>query len=91
MLRLLLPLPFILTGCVSTGSEPPRRGTLTGFLAEVAQPGAIQQAENTMDDKKCREFGFQPSTDVYGQCRLQLEQIRATKEASRTPVRVRID
>lgn len=89
MLRLLLLLSLILTGCVSTGGEPPRRGTITGFLTEVAQPGAIQQAESAIDDKKCREFGFQPGTDVYGQCRLKLEQIRATREAG--PVLVRVD
>jgi hypothetical protein len=34
------------------------------------------------DDAKCRDYGFTPGTEGYGNCRLQLDQIRATKAAA---------
>ena len=64
-------------------------GTLTGFVKEVANPGstykarqAAEKARQAANDAKCRELGFKPDTDAYGNCRLQLEQIRATKQAA---------
>jgi hypothetical protein len=41
-----------------------------------------QAATHSQDDAKCRELGFQPKTEAYGNCRLQLEQIRATQNAA---------
>jgi hypothetical protein len=35
-----------------------------------------------VDDAKCRELGFSRGTDAYGNCRLQLEQIRAANRAA---------
>ncbi len=40
------------------------------------------EARKAADDAKCREFGFEPRTEAYGFCRLQLEQIRAIEWAS---------
>lgn len=34
------------------------------------------------DSAKCVELGFKPGTEGHGNCRLQLEQIRATKQAT---------
>ncbi len=31
------------------------------------------------DDEQCRQFGAQPGTDAYVQCRTGLEQARATR------------
>lgn len=39
-------------------------------------------AADAKADVKCRELGFKPGTDGYGNCRLQLAQIRATNRAA---------
>lgn len=91
MARLILPLFLLLCGCVTARDETPRRGTLTGFFTEAAQPGSIKRAQNLADDNKCREYGFTPGTETYGNCRIQLDQTRATREANGRPVRVRLD
>jgi hypothetical protein len=44
---------------------------------ELARQAGVGAA-NAEDDAKCRELGFTPQTEAYGNCRLQLEQIRAT-------------
>jgi uncharacterized protein YceK len=44
-----------------------------------AQEKAAEDATKAADDVKCREFGFKPGTDGYGNCRLQLEQMRVAK------------
>ena len=43
------------------------------------------------DDAKCRELGFKPGTEAYGNCRLQAEQIRATNAAADRSVTCRQD
>ncbi len=57
-------------------------GTLTGFVSDIVNPGAREAALERADNAKCREFGFEPRTEAYGNCRLQLEQIRAIERAS---------
>ena len=42
---------------------------------------AADDSKKAADDAKCREFGFKPGTDGYGNCRLQLEQMRVAKSA----------
>ncbi len=54
-------------------------GTVRAFMCD---PGARQAYRERADDAKCREFGFEPGTEAYGNCRLQLEQIRATERAA---------
>jgi hypothetical protein len=34
------------------------------------------------DDAKCQGYGFKPGTEPYGNCRLQVEQIRATQQVA---------
>lgn len=96
-------LALALAGCTAADGTPvtwegplPGDGTLTGFLREVANPGSIykarqaaEMARQAADDAKCRELGFKPETDAYGNCRLQLEQIRATKQAAAARTRPR--
>ncbi len=44
---------------------------------------AEREARNAAaDHAKCAELGFKPGTEEYGNCRLQLEQIRATHAAA---------
>ena len=79
-------LALALAGCAANWETD---GTLTGFVEEVANPGstykarqAAEKARQAAGDRKCRELGFKPDTDAYGNCRLQLEQIRATRQAA---------
>jgi hypothetical protein len=72
-----------LSGCsASDGSPMSFDGSLTGAMNELAEPGSTLKNRQKADDAKCREFGFTPGTDGYGNCRLQLEQIRATNNAA---------
>ncbi len=68
-------LGLALAGCADDGEWFPRGGGLYGRSVEAR------------DDAKCREFGFEPRTEAYGNCRLQLEQIRAIERASVQPRR----
>jgi hypothetical protein len=89
---LLALVALVLVGCglhAADGTPIATDGTLTGAISELADPGstykARQAAEDTRqaaDDAKCREYGFKPGTEGYGNCRLQLDQIRATKQAA---------
>ncbi len=74
---------LLLAGCMTDGRQPIGNGTLTGLVSEVAKPGSIQEARNRADDTKCREYGFKPGTEPYGNCRVQMEQIRATRALER--------
>lgn len=74
-----------LCGCSSTaqdGTPIATDGTLTGHLRELSAPGSTYKLRQRVDDEKCREFGFKPGTEGYGNCRLQIEQIRATQQAA---------
>jgi len=55
---------------------------MTGALKEIADPGSTYRARDAADDAKCQQYGFKPATEAYGNCRLQLDQIRATKQAA---------
>ncbi len=68
-------LAFSLAGCAAGD------GTLTGFVSDIVNPGAREAALERADDTKCRKFGFELGTEAYGNCRLQLEQIRAIERA----------
>jgi len=57
-------------GCASDAQWLPPGGGLYGRSAEV------------IDDEKCRKLGFEPKTEAYGNCRLQLEQTRAIERAA---------
>jgi hypothetical protein len=81
-------LGLALAGCNATtndGTPIVRDGTLTGFIREAASPGATYKMRAAADDAKCIQLGFRPGTDTYGNCRLQLEQVRATRESAPVP------
>ena len=56
-------------------------GTMRVFFRELASPGSLQKSREATDDAKCRDLGFKPQTEAYGNCRLKLEEIRAIKES----------
>lgn len=80
-----------LAGC---GGTPNHRliapgGSPAGNLEDLFRPGEREaayrdreKARQAADEAKCRELGFKAGTEAYGNCRLQLEQIRATKAAA---------
>ena len=74
-------LGLALAGCAAGDSTcvTAPDGTVRAFMCD---PGARQAYRERADDAKCREFGFEPRTEAYGNCRLQLEQIRAIERAS---------
>jgi hypothetical protein len=73
---------FIVFAAVGLCACTPGDGTLTGAVREWTDPGAAREAREAADDSKCRRYGFKPRTEGYGNCRLQIDQIRATKNAS---------
>lgn len=60
-------------------------GLLTPLLAGCANQSS-RDAENAKiaaeDDENCRELGFEPGTEAYGNCRLKLKEIRAQERAN---------
>jgi hypothetical protein len=54
---------------------------MRGFFRELASPGSLQKSREAADGAKCRDLGFKPQTEPYGNCRLKLEEIRAIKES----------
>jgi hypothetical protein len=75
----IMSLAVAVTGC--SGGPPARDGTIGAIIQDTQRPGDRQAAWRTIDDAKCRDFGFKPGTDAYGNCRLQLEQMRVPKSA----------
>ncbi len=75
-----------LGGCSAADGTPIMTdGTLTGMVREMNEPGSTFKSREAADDAKCQQYGFKPGTEAYGNCRLQLDQIRAIKSASATP------
>jgi hypothetical protein len=64
-------------------------GSMMGMVREINDPGSTYRSRQAADDRKCREYGFKPGTEAYGNCRLQLDQIRATEEAAYITARPR--
>jgi hypothetical protein len=71
-------------GCTPAQDGAPRiyDGSLIGTVSELADPGATYRARRAADEAKCRDLGFKPGTEAFSNCRLQLEQIRAIKQAT---------
>lgn len=71
-------LSFFLAGCA--GSEPfiAHENSPAGRIEDLFRPGQRKAAREAAHDAKCREYGFKPGTEGYGNCRLKLEHIRAT-------------
>jgi hypothetical protein len=73
-----------LGGCAAAGGP----GTLSGMVTEAVTPGARDAYEAAQDDKKCRSFGYAPEvSSYYGQCRMQLQQMRASSAPAVVVVR----
>jgi len=53
------------------------------LLGGCASSAAIEAAREAEDDRQCVELGFEPGTDAYGNCRLQLLEIRALEDQAR--------
>jgi hypothetical protein len=69
---------IVLLGLTLTACGPAVNDALDKFWG--GPEARARQAE--ADDAKCKNLGFKPGTDGYGNCRLQLEQIRATQNAA---------
>jgi hypothetical protein len=58
-------------------------GGAQGISRRIFEGSEARRARHVAeDDSKCRELGFKPGTEAYGNCRLQAEQIRATNAAA---------
>jgi hypothetical protein len=69
-----------LAGC---GVASTMSSGVQGVASSIFESGEARRARLvTEDDAKCRQLGFKPGTEGYGNCRLQLEQIRATRASS---------
>jgi hypothetical protein len=75
---------LVLSGCAAAGPN-----SIVGIATETVSPGARDDYEAAKDDKKCRSFGYSPDTsrDGYGQCRMQLQQLRAQSNPAVVVVR----
>lgn len=56
---------------------------LLAACASPEQVAAERAARAAADDQECRELGFRPGTEAYGDCRLRLREIRAQQEHAR--------
>ena len=77
---------LVLAGCsdmpVAPGSLYDRLG-----IGSTEKYKARIEPRKADDDAKCRDFQFKPGTEAFGNCRLSLEQIRATERATDTTER----
>jgi hypothetical protein len=72
-----------LGGCAAAQPD-----SLIGIATEATSPGAREAYEAAQDDKKCRSFGYSSeASQFYGQCRMQLQQLRAASKPAVVVVR----
>ena len=76
------PLCVALAGCQSDSRLSQHIAKGCGLIESEAGCAARMAREEAADDAKCRGYGAQPGTDVYVQCRVGLDQIKATSEAA---------
>jgi hypothetical protein len=55
--------------------------TLTGCAKEYWMHEPVQQALS--DHTTCKDYGFEQGTDLYAQCRMNVDQNRATQDVAR--------
>jgi hypothetical protein len=77
-----LALTYLCMGLLLTGCASASRQSLRGAFTS-------EGARSSLDDQKCREYGYQRGTDAYANCRLKLEDIRASDGATSEVDRVR--
>jgi hypothetical protein len=82
-------LGLALAGCSGSSERPliAQDGSARAAIEDLVRPGERQAAQRAADDAKCRELGFKPGTDAFGNCRLKLEQIRASDQPVQVIVR----
>lgn len=76
------PLCVALVGCQSDGTLSQHLAKGCGIIESTAGCATRVARREAADDAKCQGYGAQPGTDVYVQCRIGLDQIRATTEAA---------
>ena len=54
------------------------------LLAACASSEEIAAERDAIDHQECVELGFEPGTEAYGNCRLELRSIRAQEMAALT-------
>jgi len=72
-----------LAGCGTSGPFIANEDSAAGRIEDLLRPGQRQAVREAMHDAKCRGYGFKIGTEGYGNCRLQLEQIRAMERSGR--------
>ena len=77
---------LVLSGCASVADNGSPVSNMVGMVTDAVEPNAREEFRAKQDDTKCRDFGYQPQTEAYGQCRLELERLRAGTR----PVTVRV-
>jgi len=65
-----------LGGCASAVRDGSAAGNLAASVTDAVTPGTREQYQAQIDDTKCREFGYEPKSKSYGDCRLELARIR---------------
>ena len=74
----LLALALLLGGCASMPDNGSPAANFSNMVTDAIAPGARDAYQAAEDDKKCRSFGYSPEvSNFYGQCRMQLQQLRA--------------
>jgi hypothetical protein len=75
-----------LGGCPSAVRDGSAAGNIASSLTDAVTPGARQQYQAQVDDTKCRQYGYEPKTKGYADCRLELERLRAGAGSVRVKV-----
>jgi hypothetical protein len=76
-------LGLFLAGCAASEPFIANEDSAAGHIEDLLRPGQRKLARQAAYDTRCREYGFKPGTEGYGNCRLKLEQIRATERSGR--------
>lgn len=72
----LICIGLTLGGCASAVRDGSPAGNISASLTDAVSPGARQKYQAQIDDTKCRDYGHEPKTMGYADCRLELERIR---------------
>lgn len=82
------PTPVFTTDQVTIYACPDAYGRVTNGLpvvsnktGDIIRVATYQEAVDLAEDQRCRSFGFEYGTELFGQCRLELARVRAEREA----------
>jgi hypothetical protein len=82
----MLAMGLVLSGCASVADNGSPASNMVGMATDAISPGAREEYRAKQDDAKCRDFGYQPQTKPYADCRMELERLHAGAR----PVTVRV-